>query len=351
MKRSMCGRLQGWFGTTLVGVAWAVVAMAAAGQLAAQTSRHALRFYGTGVGPPGQQDRALFPVDDNGSGADASTPIDIGAGDFTIELWLRGTFADNDTSNNGGDVETFDFNWIDGNIILDRDIWCGSERKYGISIAGGLVRFGTAGGDDLPSDGENTIEGSENVLDGTWHHVAVTRDATTGIKRIYVDGVEDFASSPDASTADLSYPNAGVPVTGNCGSGQLTPYGWYLVLAAEKHDAGAEFPSFNGYVDELRIWNVARSAAQLATTYDRVLPADTPGLVGAYRFEEGSGSSLADSSTSGGPAAQLIAGTAGNGEWVAWAADPDNTAPLLSTEIFSDDFASGDLSAWSSSVP
>ncbi len=37
---------------------------------------------------------------------------------------------------------TFDFNWIDGNIILDRDVWCGSERKYGISIAGGFVRFG-----------------------------------------------------------------------------------------------------------------------------------------------------------------------------------------------------------------
>ncbi len=150
----------------------------------AQGSQYALRFYGTGVGPPGQQDRALLPIDDNAPGPDASAPSDVGAGGFTIEFWLRGTLADNDTANGGGDVETFDFNWIDGNIILDRDVWCGSERKYGISIAGGFVRFGTASGDVPLFDPTHTIEGDVNVLDGTWHHVAVTRDATLGLKRI-----------------------------------------------------------------------------------------------------------------------------------------------------------------------
>ena len=32
--------------------------------VAAQLSSAALRFYGTGVGPPGQQDRILLPLDD-----------------------------------------------------------------------------------------------------------------------------------------------------------------------------------------------------------------------------------------------------------------------------------------------
>ncbi len=175
----------------------------------AQLSQHALRFHGTGVGPPGQQDRVRIALDDNVAGA-GSSPADVGAGGFTLEVWVRGNLADNATQNNGGDVETGNFNWIDGNIILDRDVWCGTERKFGVSLAGGLVR-----------------------------------DAASGRKRIYVDGALDFESSAGVSTANLSYPDSGIPVTGNCGTGQLTPWGWYLVVAAEKHDAGAAFPSFN----------------------------------------------------------------------------------------------------------
>ncbi|MCG8458468.1 MAG: LamG domain-containing protein, partial [Holophagales bacterium] len=157
----------------------------------AQLSQGALRFYGTGVGPPGQQDRALLAVDDNAPGPDASTPVDLGQGSFTIELWLRGQLADNPTGNSGGDVEVFDYTWIEGDIVLDRDVWCGTERAYGVSLAGGLVRFGTGSGDGPVFDSTHTMEGSEQVLDGQWHHVAVVRDADTGIKRIYVDGVLD----------------------------------------------------------------------------------------------------------------------------------------------------------------
>lgn len=305
-------------------------------------SDFALRFFGTGVGPPGQQDRILLPVDDNVPGA-GSSPIDVGASSFTLELWLRGELADNDTTNAGGDVELFDYSWIDGNIILDRDVWCGTANAFGVSLAGGLVRFGVDSGDTGCCN--DTIEGSENVLDGTWHHVAVVRDAGEGSLVIVVDGVEDFRGSAGLSTVDLSYPDAGVPVTGNCDTGQLTPYGWYLVVAAEKHDAGPAYPSFNGYVDELRIWNVARSAAQIAADRRRILSPGTPGLVGSYRFEEGSGTSVTDSSGSGAPDGDLVAGLAGNGQWVS---GPGETAPLA---LFADGFESGNTAAWSSTVP
>jgi hypothetical protein len=330
------GRRAGW-------LAAALFALANAG--AAQLSRHALRFYGTGVGPPGQQDRARLPVDDNAAG-NASTPVDVGSGSFTLELWLRGALADNDTENAGGDVDLYDFSWIDGNIVLDRDIWCGvgSERKYGVSIAGGLVRFGTATGEPAV-DPSHTLEGSTPVLDGQWHHVALVRDAASGRKRIYVDATLDFESD-DVSFADLSYPDAGIPVTGNCGTGQLTPYGWYLVIAAEKHDAGPAYPSFTGFVDELRIWSSARTAQQLAATWRRAVNPGAPGLVGAYRFEEGSGTSLGSSTLLPAPVATLIAGTAGNGEWVARASNVANTAPFIDLP-FLDGFELGTLELWS----
>jgi len=313
----------------------------------AQLSEAALRFHGTGIGPPGQQDRILMPIDDNVAGAFGSTPMDLGTADFTLEIWLRGRLADNPTANAGGDVELADFSWIDGNIVLDRDIWCGSDRKFGVSIAGGLVRFGTAPGDGGGPDGWHTLEGSTPVLDDTWHHVAVVRQAATGRKRIFVDGVLDFESSAGASTADLSYPDAGIAVTpGQCSPGQLTPYGWYLVVAAEKHDAGAAYPSFNGFVDELRAWSTARTGTELGATYRRALNPASPGLAGAYRFEEGTGTSVASSALAAGPVGNLVAGMAGNGEWVTRASDSANTAPLLDLP-FLDGFELGGFELWS----
>jgi hypothetical protein len=325
-------------------VAGLVLALAVIAEAQTSGSEYALRFYGTGVGPPDQQDRIRLPVDDNVPGA-GSSPIDVGASSFTLELWLRGRLADNATTNAGGDVELFDYSWIDGNIILDRDVWCGTANAFGVSLAGGLVRFGVDSGDTGCCN--DTIEGSENVLDDAWHHVAVVRDAVEGSLAIFVDGIEDFRGSAGISTVDLSYPDSGVPVTGNCDNGQLTPYGWYLVVAAEKHDAGPAYPSFNGYVDELRIWNVARSEAAIAADRFLVLPAATPGLVGYYRFEEGSGTVVGDSSGAGAPDGELIAGVAGNGEWVS---GPGETAPV-GEALFADGFESGETAAWSSTTP
>jgi hypothetical protein len=51
-------------------------------------------------------------------------------------------FADNSPTNAGGDVELFDYSWIDGSIILDRDVRCGTADAFGVNLVGGLVRFG-----------------------------------------------------------------------------------------------------------------------------------------------------------------------------------------------------------------
>lgn len=288
-------------------------------------SLRALRFFGTGVGPPGQQDRARIRIDDNLPGS-ASQPCDVGAGSFTIDFWVRGTLADNPSlpSPGPGDAEFFDFRWIDGNIVVDRDIWGASERDWGISIAGGRIRFGTGRADTAPLDAEHTIEGSVNVLTGSWRHVAVVRDRTTGRKSIFVDGVLDYQSPPNRSRDDISYPDAGDPAPN-------TPWGPYIVLGAEKHDAGAAYPSFAGFMDEVRIWSRTLTPDELALVRGRVVPIGSPiaqGLVGAFRFEEVSGIVLLDSSASGQISGQLVAGVPGNGERVRFADDPLHVAPV-----------------------
>jgi len=93
------------------------VSLGLARPLTAQTSQVALRFYGTGSG---QQDRVRIAVDDNVSGPEGNTPADVGAGSFSIEFWLRGLLADNDSAHAGGDQESYTFNWIYGNVVADR---------------------------------------------------------------------------------------------------------------------------------------------------------------------------------------------------------------------------------------
>src|SRR5262249_21905499 len=52
---------------------------------------------------------------------------------------------------------------------------------------------------------------------------------------------------------------------------------------------------FNGSLDEIRIWNVARTQAQIQANLSSVLdPSANPGLVGSWRFEEGAGLKAAD---------------------------------------------------------
>lgn len=287
----------------------------------AQPNAAALRFFGTGVGPPGQQDRVRIPIDDNTAGPDASTPCDLGAGSFTIDFWVRGTLADNPTPAGPGDAEYFDVRWIEGNIAIDRDIWGASSRDWGVSFAGGRVRFGTGRADFAPQHPEHTAEGSTPVLDGTWRHVAVVREAESGRKLIYVDGVLDYATPAGRSTDDISYPDAGDP-------SPQTPWGPFIVLAAEKHDAGAEYPSFRGFMDEVRFWSRALAAEEIAAFAPRVMPPTSDGLVGAFRFEEASGTIVASAAAGPQPAGLLIAGAPGNGEWALAVDDPSNVPAL-----------------------
>ncbi len=283
---------------------------------AAGQSRAALRFFGTGTG---QQDRVRIAIDDNAPGPDASTPCDVGAGSFTIEFWVRGRAADNPAAGSGGG-EFLDERWIEGHIVVDRDIWGASDRDWGVSLAGGLVRFGTGRGEGPGRDDPHTLEGRVNVLDDRWRHVAVVRDAASGRKLIYVDGVLDIASASGRSNDDLSYPDGGDP-------SPVTPWGPYIVLGAEKHDAGPSYPSYRGLLDEVRVWSVALTGDRIAAIRDRVLPAGEAGLAAAYRFEEGAGTAVV-SSVPGAPTGELIAGVPGNGEWALASADPGNTAPV-----------------------
>lgn len=247
---------------------------------------YSLRFFGNGVNAI-DQDRAKIRIDDPATTA-PGPPVDVGATDFTIEWWMKGLSTENTAPavTCGNNID-----WIYGNIIIDRDRY-NQDRKYGISIAGGQVVVGVSG----DQTGDITICGSTQVLDNTWHHIVFQRRRSDGFIYLYVDGImEAQADGPDG---DISYPDDGIP--GNFCGGPCDNTDPFIVLGAEKHDAGAQYPSFSGWIDELRFSSTLRYNGNFTPS---TCPFQTdPMTVGLYHFDEGMDTLLVDSSgATGGP--------------------------------------------------
>ncbi len=261
----------------------------------------ALRFFGNGIN---DIDRVKIRVDDP-TNSNPGPAVDVGSADFTIEFWMKGNLSENAASAVSCGANN---SWIYGNVVLDRDRY-NQNRNFGLSIAGGRLVFGVYGA----TGGARTICGSSNIVDGTWHHVAVQRRRSDGWMWLYVDGsLQAQVNGPDG---DISYPDNGVP--GNFCGGPCTNSDPFLVIGAEKHDAGPQYPSYSGFFDELRISKVLR----YSSTFSRPWAAFSKdaNTVGLYHFDEGNGSTAADSSGASpgpSPATLRIGGNPQGPNWI-----------------------------------
>jgi hypothetical protein len=84
------------------------------------------------------------------------------------------------------------------------------------------------------------------VNDGQWHHVAMTRDASTGLVQLYVDGVLNGSATLDTGTKAAQFYLIGA-LTDRNSSGYVT---------------GANY--FNGQIDEVRTYNHVLTASEIA---------------------------------------------------------------------------------------
>ena len=105
--------------------------------------------------------------------------------------------------------------------------------------------------------------GTTTLVNGTWYHAAATYDGTTF--RLFLNGVQE------ASVAMADGPG--------------TASAHHAALATAMTSTGAATGLFNGALDEVRIWNVARSAAQLGARRDQELTSGT-GLIARYGLAE-----------------------------------------------------------------
>ncbi len=108
---------------------------------------------------------------------------------------------------------------------------------------------------------------------GTWQHVAVTYDASNGTVEIFINGVKQ-------EVAQITPPSGGL----------LDHQDEYLLIGnAISHER-----TFQGLIDEVRIWNLALPGKLLRSNFDESLTGDEEGLAGYWRMNEGSGDRIED---------------------------------------------------------
>jgi len=114
------------------------------------------------------------------------------------------------------------------------------------------------------------------VADGSWHHAALVVGSTGGI--LYLDGAV-------AGQASWSGAAGGTTSTEPLQIGQ--------------YSANPPYPAFLGDIDEVSVWNVALSSAQIASYKNAALQGSETGLVALWRLNEGTGTTANDLTSNG----------------------------------------------------
>ncbi len=187
-------------------------------------------------------------VDDQ---VELSNAIDIGTSDFSVEVWVKTTSGQNDPS-----------------IISDKNWGGGTNDGYVIAQIGNIWKFNIGDGAGNRAD----ISSAGPVInDGAWHHLAVTVNRAGGANaiNIYQDGI-------NVGSRDLN----GV---GNSYSG--------LTSRIAQDGTGSYGQFWTGNIDEVRIWNDERTAAEVANNMcDISTYATEPNLVAYAKFDQALGS-------------------------------------------------------------
>jgi hypothetical protein len=112
---------------------------------------------------------------------------------------------------------------------------------------------------------------TSDVNDGQWHHIAGVYNVS-GTKRIYIDGtLEDTQPAPVSIPANTAPFRVGYLYDNNC------------------------CEQYQGQVDEVRVWDIARTEAEIQSTMHTPLIGVQPDLVGYWKLDEGSGQTAFDS--------------------------------------------------------
>ncbi len=107
---------------------------------------------------------------------------------------------------------------------------------------------------------------SETIQRNEWYHVSATIDARNDSIKLYLNGAEVRRSNFK-------------------GQSNLTKTTLPLRIGCSHEEEISEHASFAGLIDEVRVWNIARTENQIRSDMYKQLKGDEAGLVGYWKFD------------------------------------------------------------------
>ena len=162
------------------------------------------------------------------------------------------------------------------NIIISTDRSEYWRLSYGFGASRDRVSWSTTSSSDSIHD----MVGSTQLDEGQWYHVAAVYDPGAGKKYIYVNGELDGEAN--------AYSAGSVLGTG------VSRYGFIGVGSEASSFNANRGPAhwFNGLIDEVRVWDLARSQEEIQQTRNTYLTGDESDLASYWNFNDGTANDL-----------------------------------------------------------
>ena len=174
--------------------------------------------------------------------------------------------ATNDYVNVGDIVENFtDFTveaWVywEGSANAHSEVFS-KENVSAIAITGSNkvhAALGNGSGWVVGIDSQNPVPLNK------WTHIAVTR--LNGVVNLYINGVQDATTTTNTITGQNSLPRC---------------------VGAKLNTSLVPSNFFNGRIDEVRFWNIAKTAAQISSNLTTQYQGNETNLLAYYNFNQG----------------------------------------------------------------
>ncbi len=181
----------------------------------------------------------------------------FGTNPFTIEGWVKIPNAS-----------------IRRRIMGKRATSAATAPLYNVFVqaSSGLLAFEIK---ESGSTNNGDITGTTNIADNEWHHFAVTRSGTT--TSLYVDGVLEAQKIGTTNGGGIT--NVSNSTSFKLGKGFLSS------------------DSFLGQLDEVRIWNEARSLTEIQNNRYKILLGNETNLEALFRLDEEGGTKVYDATS------------------------------------------------------
>ncbi len=157
----------------------------------------------------------------------------FGTGNFTLEMWAQTT--DNNCA------------------LIGKRAICNCDNFWNFFVDNGRLRAEFSASNTC-SNYLNVVGSTNTLANGNWHHIAFVRNGTS--LRFYLDGVSDLTAF-----SSQDFDNPAKMTIGN------------IVCGGQ---------NFAGSMDEIRIWNLARTAAEINGKMNCTLVGNEAGLLAYY---------------------------------------------------------------------